>query len=342
MNLIEYEDLKENIEKVTRKIFDIYSSLAQLEILGKEKSKEYVELRNELKLFISMERQLNQKMLSEPEYLKKYYKMVADIPEYQIDVENYMLYGRSDSLYYSRVPRQLERTINFKDIRMELPTSYRVQGSKEQKEQFTYTMFSLFTLQNQDIQYERLLAVDRSLGEEPFLDKEREAFVRLKYYYIFVNPRAEDEFLSPSFMRDRTFKKDGLCSLYLLDSTENQLKYFHDAYKTYYQSDLLRKARTVIERWCMYPNYRFEQLDIMDMFLKIELHTLLLMMDIEQFDEVRGLAILVNDIMRACENNIGRRYAMMQIFSCIDDFEEDVKISEETEEVKKAKEKEYK
>lgn len=307
MNLIEYEDLKENIEKVTRKIFDIYSSLAQLEILGKEKSKEYVELRNELKLFISMERQLNQKMLSEPEYLKKYYKMVADIPEYQIDVENYMLYGKSDSLYYSRVPRQLERTINFKDI-----------------------------------QYERLLAVDRSLGEEPFLDKEREAFVRLKYYYIFVNPRAEDEFLSPSFMRDRTFKKDGLCSLYLLDSTENQLKYFHDAYKTYYQSDLLRKARTVIERWCMYPNYRFEQLDIMDMFLKNELHTLLLMMDIEQFDEVRGLAILVNDIMRACENNIGRRYAMMQIFSCIDDFEEDVKISEETEEVKKAKEKEYK
>ena len=119
------------------------------------------------------------------EYLKKYYKMVADIPEYQIDVENYMLYGRSDSLYYSRVPRQLERTINFKDIRMELPTSYRVQGSKEQKEQFTYTMFSLFTLQNQDIQYERLLAVDRSLVEEPFLDKEREAFVQLKYYYIF-------------------------------------------------------------------------------------------------------------------------------------------------------------
>lgn len=342
MNVIEYEDLKISLEKVTKKIFDIYSSLAELEISGKEESKEYIELRKELKTFIDMERSLNQKMISDLEHSKKYYKAVYDVEEYQIDIENYMISGKSDFLYYNRIPRQFERVVNFKDIRMELLTSYSVQGSKEQKDQFTYTMFSLLTMQDIDIQYERLLAVDRCLREEPLLDKEREAFIRLKYYYIFINSRAESEFLASSFMRNRKFQKNGQYSLDILDGTENQIEYFQNAYKTFYQSSLLRKAKIVIERWCQYPNYRFEHIDLLDLFLTIELQTLLLMMNPDDIDEVRGLAITMNEVMRACDNNLGRRYAATRIFSCINNFENDMKETEESEEVKKAKEKEYK
>lgn len=342
MNLVEYEDLKSSIEKVTKKIFGLYSSLAELEIIGKQKSKEYIDLRKELKIFIDIERDLNQKMLADSDHFKQFYKVVSGTLEHHIDIENYMFSGKSDSLYYNRIPRQIERVVHFQDIRMELPSDFNVQGSDEQREQFTYTMFTLLTLQDQDIKYERLLAIDQSLREEPLLDEEREAFIRLKYYYIFVNFRAEDEFLSPSYICNRKFQKDGQYSLDILDSTENQIQYFSNAYKTYYQSKLLSQAKVIIERWCSYPNYRFKNLEIMDLFLTIELQTLLLMMDINQFDEVRGLAGLVTQSMRTCDNNYGRYYALLQIFSCIDSFEQDFKDVEEIEEVKKAKEKEYK
>lgn len=342
MNLAEYDDLKYSIEKVTKKIFEIYSSFADLEILGEEKSKEYKDLREELKIFTRLERELYQKMFSDSNHFKQFYEAVFGISEYHIDIENYLFSGKSDSLYYNRIPRQLERVVHFQDIRMELPSDFRVQGSYEQREQFIYTMFALLTLQDQDIQYERLLAVEQSLREEPFLDEEREIFIRLKYYYIFVNFRAEEEFLSPSYMRNRKFKKDGQYSLDILNSTENQIQYFRDAYQTYYQSKLLEQTRVVIERWCSYPNQRFKYLDVMDLFLTIELQTLLLMMGADHFDEVRGLVMVTNEAMRACDNNYGRYYALRQIFSCIDSFEKDFKDAEEIEEVKKAKEKEYK
>lgn len=319
MTAEEFEQLEIAIKKITKQIFKTYQSLAELEIKNQKADARYQGLKEELQLYKTLEARLYQKMIQNPYFLEKYYEKVYEKPEYQMDVWLYMVTGKSDCLYYDRIPRQLESMIHFQKERMELSNGYGVTGSLEQREQFTYTMYALVNSLDQEISYKRLKMVEDYLENEALTGEEIEYFTRLKYYYIFINSRAEGMYLNG---KGKFKVEEKSLTLYLLEKSKTQLEVFSDCYNARFHEEIRNRLSPVMEHLCSYPNENFKDRQAMDLFLTIELESILSLLDQESLEEVIGLALYTVQNLRSSDNILGRFYGFKKIEESVDKYQE--------------------
>ncbi len=285
-----YEDKEIAIQNITREIFRNYVLLAKLEIEKKTNTEEYKNIRKEIIDDTIIESKLYHSLLTNHNFLKRYYNQNFQIPDDYEDTLNYIYTGNIDICYQDRIARQLQRVIHFRKIRSKLPKWIEIQNvsSKEQKEQFTYCIFFLLMSSDYNMNYQKLLNVENRL-QGNLTENQKSHLIFLKYYYIFINPKAEQAFLSPTFLRKRAFDENTVfLEKDFLDQTLKQGDLFHEIYSDTYYIELIEQIEKIINRWCQYTK-ESSFIDFLDEFFKIEIDSILIFLNSEQLNHIKNM-----------------------------------------------------
>lgn len=310
-----------NIQSITQEIFKNYHQMAELELQEKYREEEYNSLIESLTVAIECEKRCNQQIIENDKELGAYYNEVRQIGMNLFDLQSYFLFGNLDSPCYSiRIPRQLEKVIGFKDIRLSLPNGLKITGSITFIKQFIYTNAAISNSLTHDINYVKLLKLQELLRNSGLTLKEREALTRLKYYYIFSNPRAESIFLDLPKV-GKLFPETPILSQQILKRNVPNVS----EHQKLYTNRLLENITIILQYWFSCPNSEELGQDILDYFLRIELESILMLTDLETLEKLREIMNILWNLQDISQEKMSKFYKLYRVSEYLQEREKQLR-----------------
>lgn len=314
--------LTEEIEKVSVLIFNKYMSLAELEFRGKIHSKEYTEIKEHLLFLKQYEGKIYGQLLKDEEMFKRMYSNYFMAEEEVNDVlQLSSTHLDSTVCPYYRIIVKLCNEVLFHELQLDLPTGMKAVGEREASLNFLYTYSAIRNSVKHDLTYLSLLGIQDALQQEvEDSSQEKLSLLKVKYYYIFLSPKAETLFFEPRETKEElVFPPCPCLSKNLLE--RNRASVFYPIFFSEYDLQLCCYIDNVMNAWLSYSSIKKEDVFVSDILLRTRLNASLCLAQENQYPKFNNLLNKNNEQAKLNRNQDAKNYGYIKICECFYDKE---------------------
>lgn len=308
------------IERVSVLIFNKYMSLAKLEFMGKTHSKEYCEMKEHLLFLKQYEEKIYGQLLKEEEMFKKMYSNYFLVEDEVSDVLQLSSTHLSSTVCpYYRIAVKLCNKVLFHELQLDLPTGMKAVGEREASLDFLYTYSAIRNSVKHDLTYLSLLGIQDALQQE-VKDSSREklSLLQVKYFYIFLSPKAEALFFEPrETEEDLVFPPCPCLSTNLLQ--RNRASAFYPIFFSEYDLQLCCYIDSVMNAWLSYSSIKKEDVFVSDILLRTRMNASLCLAQEDQYSKFNRLLSKNNEQAKLNINQDAKNYGYIKICECFYD-----------------------